>query len=74
MSCDSWLFPPTAAVRIIRKLVRYKESWKDMRMPPAMINGLLKTVFGSEPHTLGKTSLPFGIPLIAIPSPASVSD
>jgi len=63
-----WLFPPSAAVRVIRKLIPYKESWQDMRMPPAMINRVLKTVFGSERHALGKLSLPFGLSLMAVMS------
>lgn len=61
-----WMFPPVAMVRVVRKAIPYKESWKDMALPPAWLNSLLEKTFASERHLLGKHSLPFGISLMAV--------
>lgn len=63
-----WLFPPVAAVRLLRKLVPYRESWQDMREPAAAVNGLLRAIFASERHVLGRAYLPFGMSLAAVVS------
>jgi SAM-dependent methyltransferase len=63
-----WLFPPVAAIRMIRKVLPYQESWRDMREPNRLFNNVLKTVFESESHLVGRVSLPFGISLIAVMS------
>ena len=61
-----WLFPPVAAVRLIRKLLPYEESWKDMRLPAKPINSLFRRLFGSERFMIPKWSLPWGISLAAV--------
>lgn len=63
-----WLFPPVAAVRLIRKVFPYEESWKDMRKPADGINRLLRAIFASERHLVGRLRLPFGISLVAVAS------
>lgn len=61
-----WLFPPVAAVRLFRKVIPYRESWKDMRKPRNKINRILERIFASERHLVGRLQLPFGISLIAV--------
>jgi SAM-dependent methyltransferase len=61
-----WLFPPVAAMRLIRKVIRYEESWKDMRKPADWLNRLLESVFASERYMIGNLRLPFGVSLIAV--------
>jgi len=61
-----WLFPAVAAIRLVRKVLPYEESWKDMRMPTPWVNSLLGSLFGSEKHLMSKTSLPWGISLAAV--------
>ena len=60
-----WLFPPVAAVRLIRKVIPYRESWQDMRQPNEVVNRVLQSIFSSERHIAGRMSLPFGISLMA---------
>lgn len=61
-----WLFPPVAAVRLLRKVVPYEESWKDMQMPSLWLNTLLERTFSSERHLLGRLAFPFGVSLVAL--------
>lgn len=61
-----WLFPPVAAVRLFRKVIRYEEPWQDMRQPGAALNRLLKMIFASERYFAGRYTLPFGISLMAV--------
>ena len=63
-----WLFPPVAAVRLIRKAIPYGESWQDMRQPNEVVNRILQSIFSSERHVVGRMSLPFGISLMAVMS------
>lgn len=63
---NSWLFLPVAGLRIIRKVIPYKETWQDMHMPNTAVNGVLQRVFSSERHVVGKMSLPFGVSLMAV--------
>jgi SAM-dependent methyltransferase len=63
-----WLFPPVALIRLIRKVIPYRESWSDMRQPGKWINRMLLAIFSSERHIIGKGALPFGISLIAVMS------
>ena len=67
-----WLFPPVAAVRLVRKVIPYEESWKDMKKPAAWINSTLRAVFASERVMLGKLRLPFGVSLLAVLSKPGV--
>lgn len=61
-----WLFAPVATVRLIRKILPYKESWKDMSIPDDPLNRMLRKIFSSERHVIGKYSVPFGISLMAV--------
>lgn len=69
-----WLFLPVAAIRMLRKMIPYDESWQDMRMPNQVINAILQRIFSSERHIVGKRRLPFGISLMAVMSIASESN
>lgn len=61
-----WLFSPVAAIRLIRKVLPYRESWGDMRQPHEKVNRILQSIFASERHIVGRGSFPFGISLIAV--------
>ncbi|MBT8070655.1 MAG: class I SAM-dependent methyltransferase [Gammaproteobacteria bacterium] len=61
-----WLFPLVASIRIIRKVFPYKGSWQDMKKPKALPNKILRSIFSSERHFVGKRRLPFGISLVAV--------
>lgn len=61
-----WLFPLIAGVRLIRKVIPYKGEWQDMKLPAQFPNKILKSVFNSERHFIGKNYLPFGMSLIAV--------
>jgi SAM-dependent methyltransferase len=61
-----WLFPLVASLRAIRKIIPYKESWQDMKLPAAFPNQILESIFKSERHLIGKRYLPFGMSLVAI--------
>jgi SAM-dependent methyltransferase len=61
-----WLFPLVAGIRVIRKVIPYKESWQDMKLPAAFLNRILQFIFKSERHLIGKRYLPFGMSLVAI--------
>ncbi len=63
-----WLFPPVASMRLIRKVLPYRESWQDMRKPNEVVNRILQSIFSSERHVVGRMSLPFGISLMAVMS------
>ena len=63
-----WLFPSVAGVRLIRKVIPYRESWQDMRKPNEAVNRVLQSVFSSERYVVGRMSLPFGISLMAVMS------
>jgi SAM-dependent methyltransferase len=69
-----WLFPAVAVVRLVRKVLPYKETWQDMRPPGPVINELLKWVFSGERHVVGRHSLPFGVSLIAVFAHAQAAD
>jgi SAM-dependent methyltransferase len=60
-----WLFPVVAAVRLLRK--RSGGTGKsDFALPPQPVNALLAWLFASERLLLRRTSLPFGVSLIAV--------
>lgn len=61
-----WLFPLIAGVRLIRKVIPYKGEWQDMKLPARLPNNILKSIFNSESHFIGKNYLPFGMSLIAV--------
>lgn len=61
-----WLFPLVACIRVIRKVIPYKESWRDMKLPATLPNRILQSIFNSERHFVGKRYLPFGMSLVAV--------
>ncbi len=61
-----WLFPMVAAVKLIRKIFPYKNSWQDMRQPNKISNLILQAIFSSERYILKWTALPFGVSLMAV--------
>lgn len=61
-----WLFPGVALVRLWRKAFPYRSTWQDMRLPGRAQNAVLRTIFASERHLLGRVALPFGISLLAV--------
>ncbi len=61
-----WLFPLIALIRLTKNILKMKDS-PDMTTPPmGFMNMLLTSVFASEQYLLGKTSLPFGVSIIAL--------
>lgn len=65
---NTWLFPPVAAIRLVRKLFPGQQAFQDMRMPARLVNQALTWIFGSERRLIGRVSLPFGISLLAVVS------
>ncbi len=61
-----WLFPPVAAIRLLRKVLPYRETWQDMQMPAKGVNSILRAIFFSERRLLQRFSLPWGISLVAV--------
>lgn len=62
---NTFLFPAIAAARLAQKLVPF--AGDDLgRSRPGRVNEALARVFGSERHLLSRTSLPFGVSLVAV--------
>ena len=64
------LFPAIAAARLLQRM-RSREPLEvagrhDLAMPPAALNTLLRRIFASERHLLGRIPVPFGVSLIVI--------
>jgi 2-polyprenyl-3-methyl-5-hydroxy-6-metoxy-1,4-benzoquinol methylase len=59
------LFPPIAAIRVVRRLAGATETGADLGDTPAPINAALRTIFSAERHAIGRVRLPFGVSLIA---------
>ena len=71
------LFPPIAALRLLRRFIpatRSDES--DFHAPaPGPINGLLAAIFGSEAALVARHDLPFGVSILGLAEKrASVAD
>lgn len=62
---NSLLFPAVALARFGKKLLGIKDRSDDSLTPPGM-NGVLRRVFSSERHWVGKVSVPFGVSLVAV--------
>lgn len=64
---NSWLFPPVAAVRLLRRWsgIGATDAGAELVLPPAPLNAVLATLFASERHWLVRATLPFGVSLIA---------
>jgi SAM-dependent methyltransferase len=61
------LFPPAAAVRLGRRLLRRPGSAQsDFELGPAALNRVLGAVFGAEAEIVARHDLPFGVSLLAL--------
>ncbi|MEY2477860.1 MAG: hypothetical protein QOG87_3175 [Actinomycetota bacterium] len=61
------LFPPAAAVRLVRKLLRMEGSGgSDFDVGVSKANGLLRRLFASERIVLRRARLPFGLSIAAV--------
>ena len=67
---NTLLFPPIAAVRVGRRLLRRPGSAEsDFDLGPAMLNRALGAVFGAEAGIVARRSLPFGVSVLALARP-----
>jgi SAM-dependent methyltransferase len=66
--CNSWLFPPAAVVRLLRRWLggEATTAGAELALPPAPLNRLLAALFASERHVLAHGRFPFGVSLIAL--------
>lgn len=62
---NSVLFPPIAAVRLAKSAAGIKGG-DDEAMPPAPLNGLLRSLFGAEKAILKVTDIPFGVSILLV--------
>jgi SAM-dependent methyltransferase len=61
------LFPPIAAVRLGRRLLRRPGATQsDFELGPAALNRVLGAVFGAEAGIVARRDLPFGVSLLAL--------
>ena len=60
-----WQFPPAAGVRTVKDPLRIK-GVDDGAMPPAALNRMLTAVFASARGPIGRSPLPFGLPILMI--------
>jgi SAM-dependent methyltransferase len=63
------LFPVIAAARIAGKLLG--RGGGDDAIPPKPLNRLLRSLFASERHLVGRAALPFGVSLALVAEPAN---
>jgi SAM-dependent methyltransferase len=63
---NTWLFPPAALVRLVRKLIPGGEAGLEVELPPSWLNHTLEAIFASERHVLTRTCFPFGVSLLAV--------
>jgi SAM-dependent methyltransferase len=64
------LFPPIAAVRLGRRLLRRPGSAQsDFDLGPAALNRAFGAVFGAEADLVARRDLPFGVSLLAVARP-----
>jgi SAM-dependent methyltransferase len=61
---NSLLFPPIAAARLAGRLLGRESA--DDAMPPALVNRLLRAIFGLEAALIGRVPFPFGVSLAAV--------
>ena len=66
---NTLLFPLIVAARAAGKL--FNRHGGDDAMPPRPLNRLLKSLFASERHLLGRASLPFGVSLALVAEPST---
>jgi SAM-dependent methyltransferase len=63
---NSWLFPPIALLRLLRKLFPAGDAELEATLPPLWMNRLLLTLFASERFVLSRARFPFGVSLLAV--------
>ena len=63
---NTWLFPPAALVRLLRRVIPAGGSGAELALPPAWLNSVIESVFASERYVLKHTRFPFGISLLAV--------
>ncbi len=63
---NTWLFPPVALVRLLRKFLPSDNAGVELTLPPSWLNRMLGALFASERHVLKFTCFPFGISLLAV--------
>lgn len=63
---NTWLFPPIAAVRLIRHWFPAGKTGMEGSLPPAWLNGLLIRLFASERFVVTRARFPFGVSLLAL--------
>ena len=61
------LFPPIAAVRLARRLLRRPSTRQsDFDVGPEALNRALGALFGAEARLVARRDLPFGVSLLAL--------
>jgi hypothetical protein len=61
------MFPPIAAVRLVRRRLRAASAEKtDFDVGPAVLNRGLAALFASEARLVSRLRLPFGVSLLAL--------
>lgn len=63
---NTWLFPPIALLRLVRKWFPAGETGMESGLPPAWLNRILQSLFASERYVLVRARLPFGVSLLAV--------
>ncbi|HUU82889.1 MAG TPA: methyltransferase domain-containing protein [Phycisphaerae bacterium] len=63
--CNTFLFPPAAAVRVASRLLPSHQS-TDLKVPPGPMNKALEALYATERHVLGRFPLPVGLSLILV--------
>ena len=61
---NTLLFPVAVAQRALKALLRLDHA--DDTLPPAALNGLLRSVFAAERHAIGRAGFPVGLSLCAV--------
>ncbi len=61
-----WLFPIVVAVRFLRMALHLSDRADDVMPRSRIVNTILSHVFGSERFLLRRTTLPFGVSILAV--------
>ncbi|MBU5444369.1 bifunctional 2-polyprenyl-6-hydroxyphenol methylase/3-demethylubiquinol 3-O-methyltransferase UbiG [Paenibacillus sp. MSJ-34] len=61
-----YLFPIISFVRILRRIIPYKDAGQDVKIPNKFINSILESLFSSERKLVCNYKLPFGVSLLAV--------
>jgi 2-polyprenyl-3-methyl-5-hydroxy-6-metoxy-1,4-benzoquinol methylase len=67
---NSLLFPPIAAVRLLRKVIPDRSDAPEMGEVNPLLNRALETLFGAERVLLRRAPLPVGVSILAFARPA----